>query len=244
VKEEELVEKALESIDQVDSKGESFEKAKKELENLQAQYSDGVEGNEKIITFSTFDFLQKNSGTLFRADGAMIGEPLKMAHRLKFVQKEYNDGADWVGVCFAVYNGMASVFAFFLMWLAKVTNRKMTHAISLLVGAISFVSIFFIANPWYLLISFIGIGLAWASILAMPYAILTGSIPSDKMGYYMGVFNFFIVIPQILAATILGFLVAKVFDGQAIYISLVAAGAFALAALLTMRVYDKDDVVG
>ncbi len=129
----------------------------------------------------------------------------------------YNEGANWVGVCFGVYNGFAAVFAFMLIWLAKKTSRKTTHSISLIIGGLSLISIFFIKNPNMLLIPFVGIGLTWASILAMPYAILTGSLPSNKMGIYMGIFNFFIVIPQILAASILGFLVKSVFKEDAIY---------------------------
>ena len=157
------------------------------------------------------------------------------------VQKQYNEGADWVGVCFAVYNGFAAVFAFFLVWLAGQTSRKMTHFISLIVGGLSFVSIFFIKDPNLLIVSFIGVGLAWASILSMPYAILAGSIPSDKMGYYMGVFNFFIVIPQLVAATILGFLVSQFFGGQAIYALILGGISMALAGLLTLRVEDRDE---
>jgi maltose/moltooligosaccharide transporter len=132
--------------------------------------------------------------------------------KLKNIQSEYNKGADWVGVGFAVYNGFAAVFAFLLVYLAKTINRKRTHMLALIVGAISFISIFFITKTdWVLLIPFIGIGLTWASILAMPYAILTGSLPQNKMGVYMGIFNFFIVIPQILAASI-WVLLSKIFS--------------------------------
>ena len=159
------------------------------------------------------------------------------------VQKQYNKGADWVGVCFAVYNGFAAVFAFLLVWMAKQTSRKMTHFISLLVGGLSFVSIFFIKDPNLLIVSFVGVGLAWASILSMPYAILAGSIPSDKMGYYMGVFNFFIVIPQLVAATILGFLVSQFFGGQAIYALILGGISMVLGAISVLFVEDKDDVV-
>ena len=154
----------------------------------------------------------------------------------------YNEGANWVGVCFAVYNGVAALVAFLIPVLAKRTSRKHAHAICLVAGALGFVSIFFINTPDLLLLSMIGIGIAWASILSMPYAILTGSLPQSKMGYYMGVFNFFIVIPQIIAAAILGFLVGKFFGGEAIYALLIGGGSLLLAALLTLRVDDKDDV--
>ncbi|MCB9080685.1 MAG: MFS transporter [Lewinellaceae bacterium] len=154
----------------------------------------------------------------------------------------YNNGADWVSVCFAVYNGIAALVAFLLPVIAKRTSRKMTHIISLLLGAAGLVSIFFVENPQLLLVSMIGIGFAWASILSMPYAILTGSLPSDKMGYYMGVFNFFIVIPQIVAASILGFLLRHFFAGNAIYAMAIGGASFVIAAIFTLFVHDKDDV--
>ena len=154
----------------------------------------------------------------------------------------YNEGANWVGVAFATYNGVAAVVAFTIPLLAKRTSRKIAHAICLVCGALGLLSIFVIADPRLLLGSMIGVGIAWASILSMPYAILTGSLPPSKLGYYMGVFNFFIVIPQIVAAAILGFFVGRFFDGQAIYALLVGGTSLLLAAALTLRVEDRDDV--
>lgn len=153
----------------------------------------------------------------------------------------YNTGANWVGVLMAVYNGFASIMSFFLVYLAKKTNRKRVHAISLICGGIGLASFYIIKDPELLIISELGIGLAWASILAMPYAILTGSLPADKMGVYMGIFNFFIVIPQITAAAILGFLVKYFFGGDAIYALLLGGASLVIAALLVMRVNDVDD---
>ncbi|MHB1686016.1 MAG: MFS transporter [Ignavibacteriaceae bacterium] len=153
----------------------------------------------------------------------------------------YNKGADWVGVLMAVYNGFAAVMAFVLVYLAKKTSRKGVHAISLVVGGISLASFYIIKNPHLLLISELGIGLAWASILAMPYAILTGSLPANKMGVYMGIFNFFIVIPQITAAAILGFFVKHLFGDEAIYALLLGGASFILAALLVLKVDDVDE---
>jgi maltose/moltooligosaccharide transporter len=154
----------------------------------------------------------------------------------------YNQGANWVGVLFAVYNGFAAVVAFLLPVLAKLTNRRITHAISLVAGGIGLISIILFHSPEWLVLSMLGIGLAWASILAMPYAILTGSLPVNKMGTYMGIFNFFIVIPQIMAASILGFLVKNLFGGESIY-ALVAGGvSMFIAAILILFVEDKDEI--
>ena len=151
----------------------------------------------------------------------------------------YNTGADWVGICFGVYNGFSAIVAFLLPVIAKHTNRKTVHALALAIGGISLASIFIISNPTLLLLPFLGIGLAWSSILSMPYAILTGSLPSNKMGVYMGIFNFFIVIPQILAASILGFFVRHLFNEQAIYALVLGGGSMIVAALLVMFVKDN-----
>jgi maltose/moltooligosaccharide transporter len=152
----------------------------------------------------------------------------------------YNKGADWVGVLMSVYNGFAAVMAFVLVWLAKKTNRKTVHMISLIIGGIAFASFYVIKDPNLLLVSELGIGLAWASILAMPYAILAGSLPAEKMGVYMGIFNFFIVIPQITAAAILGFFVKEIFAGEAIYALLLGGVSMVVAGLMVMIVEDKD----
>ena len=153
----------------------------------------------------------------------------------------YNEGADWVGICFAVYNGVAALVAFLLPQLAKATNRKITHMISLFCGAVGLFSVYFITDPDLLLISMAGVGIAWASILSMPYAMLSSILPANKMGYYMGVFNFFIVIPQIVAAGILGFLLKEVFHNISIYALIIGGGSFVLAGLLCLIVDDRED---
>jgi len=152
----------------------------------------------------------------------------------------YNKGADWVGVLFGIYNGFAAIVAFGLPLLAKFTTRKATHAVSLVIGGIGLFSFYFIKDPNLLLISMVGVGIAWASILSMPYAILTGSLPVQKLGIYMGIFNFFIVIPQILAASILGFFMTHFFNGNAIW-ALVAGGvSMFIAAGTVFFVNDVD----
>ena len=153
----------------------------------------------------------------------------------------FNEGANWVAFCFGAYSFVAALVAFAIPVLARRTSRKIAHAICLFLGALGLLSVWFIAQPHWLLGSMVGIGIAWASILAMPYAILTGSLPPSKMGYYMGVFNYFIVIPQIVAAAVLGFVVQRLFGGEAIYALLVGGASLVLAAALTLRVSDRDE---
>jgi maltose/moltooligosaccharide transporter len=144
---------------------------------------------------------------------------------------------------FGWYNLFAAAFGLLLLpVLARISNRKITHAVSLVVGGAGLASIFILNEPQHLIYSMIGIGLAWASILAMPYAILTGSLPPEKMGVYMGIFNFFIVIPQILAATILGFMVKSLFGGDSIFALLTGGISLVVAAFLTLFVKDMKEV--
>ncbi|KAF5076838.1 Major Facilitator Superfamily protein [anaerobic digester metagenome] len=154
----------------------------------------------------------------------------------------FNEGANWVGICFAVYNGVAAIVAFLLPVIAKYTSRKITHSISLIAGGLGLFSIYFVTDPLHLLISMVGVGLGWASILSMPYAILAGALPSNKMGTYMGIFNFFIVIPQILAASLLGFFTRVLFHGEAVYSLMLGGASMVLAAILVIFVHDKDDI--
>jgi len=153
----------------------------------------------------------------------------------------YNEGANWVGVGFAAYNGVAAVVAFGIPPLARWSSPKIAHMVCLICGALGLLSIYFLRNPTFLLGSMVGVGIAWASILAMPYAILTGSLPPSKLGYYMGVFNFFIVIPQIVAAAVLGFLVRRFFGGEAIYAMLIGGASLLLAAALMLRVRETPE---
>lgn len=153
--------------------------------------------------------------------------------------KPYNDMANWVGVLFAFYNGFAALFAFLLPVLAKRFSRPAAHGIALVAGGLGLISFYLFSDRNLLIISMAGVGLAWCSILAMPYSMLTRALPSHKMGVYMGIFNFFIVIPQILAATVLGILTRYFFNGNAILTIVVGGCSMILAALLTMRIKDK-----
>lgn len=152
---------------------------------------------------------------------------------------EYNKIGNWVGVMFAFYNGFAALFAFLLPVLAKKYSRPITHMIALIAGGLGLISYLLFKNENLLIISMAGVGLAWSSILAMPYSMLTQSLPSHKMGVYMGIFNFFIVIPQILAATLLGFFTKHLFGNHAIYALALGGCSMLVAALLCLRIKDK-----
>ncbi|HEV8514388.1 MAG TPA: MFS transporter [Cyclobacteriaceae bacterium] len=155
----------------------------------------------------------------------------------------FNEAGNWVGIIFGVYNGVSAIYALFLPFIAAKIGRKLTHSISLAAGGIGLISIYFVHDPNILIFSMVGVGIAWASILAMPYAILAGAIPPQKMGIYMGVFNFFITLPQIFNGIVGGPIVKYVYGSQAIY-SIVMAGVFLLVASFCVRfVEDKDDVV-
>ncbi len=155
--------------------------------------------------------------------------------------KLFQDAGDWVGVMFMVYNGVSAIAAFLLPILAKKIGRKYTHMVCLIIGGVGLVSMLFIKTPNMLLLPMIGVGLAWASTLTMPYAILSGALPANKMGFYMGVFNFFIVIPQILAAAILGFFVKSIFHGESIYALVIGGISMIIGGVMNFMVVDKTD---
>lgn len=155
--------------------------------------------------------------------------------------KSFQDAGDWVGVMFMVYNGVSAIVAFMLPVLAKRIGKNYTHMICLMIGGIGLISMFFIKDKMFLLIPMLGVGLAWASTLTMPYSILAKALPANKMGFYMGVFNFFIVIPQIVAAAILGFFIKHVFDSQSIYALVIGGISMVLAGLLCVIIKDKEE---
>ncbi|WP_029510541.1 MFS transporter [Marinilabilia salmonicolor] len=153
----------------------------------------------------------------------------------------YNDAGNWVGVLFGVYNGVAALYALLLPFIAKATSRKTTHALSLFIGAAALISIYFVKDPDMLIIPMIGVGIAWASILSMPYAILSGALPAKKMGIYMGLFNFFITIPQIVNGLASGPILKSLFNSQAIYALIIAGVSLLIAAGAVYFVEDKEN---
>jgi maltose/moltooligosaccharide transporter len=151
---------------------------------------------------------------------------------------EYNTAGNLVSSAFGVYNLVAAIYALCLPLVAKLIGRKGTHAFSLFAGGIGLLSIYFIKDPAMLTYSMVGVGLAWASILAMPYVILSGSIPAGKLGIYMGIFNFFITLPQIVNGIFGGFIVKHFYNGQSIYAIVLAGFLLICAAVSVLFVYD------
>jgi maltose/moltooligosaccharide transporter len=155
---------------------------------------------------------------------------------------KFREAGAWVGIIFGVYNLVSALYALMLPSIAAKIGRRNTHAISLVCGGVGLLSMYFAPSKEFLLISMIGVGLAWASILAMPYAILAGSIPSGKMGVYMGIFNFFITIPQIVNGILGGPIVKYFYNNEAIY-AIVLAGIFMiLGAVSSFYVQDATTI--
>ena len=141
---------------------------------------------------------------------------------------------------FTVYSAVSAITAFLLPVLAKRIGRKYTHMVCLIIGGIGFLSLIFIKSHLLLLVPMIAVGLAWASTLTVPYAILAGALPSNKMGFYMCVFNFFIVIPQLIASAILGFVIKDIFHEQGIYALVIGGVSMIIAGFLNVIVKDQD----
>ncbi len=157
----------------------------------------------------------------------------------------YTRGVEWGGFAMSFMNITCFAVAFLLPKLAAATSRKTVHTFCLICGALGLLSIYFINSPWLLVLSMVGVGIAWASILSMPYAILSGALPAARMGVYMGVFNFFIVIPEITQALTFGPLIRGIFGvnnpRSPLYVVLIGGCFMLLAALLVMRVRDMGD---
>jgi maltose/moltooligosaccharide transporter len=162
-------------------------------------------------------------------------------HAADTASRAYNDGADWVGVLFALYNGVAALAALVIPLIARAVGRKASHALCLALGGVGLAAFPLIREPALLWLPMIGVGFAWSSILSAPYSILSGALPARKMGVYMGIFNFFIVIPQLLAATILGLLLKAFFGGEAIWALVLGAGSMLVAAACVFLVRDVGE---
>ena len=148
----------------------------------------------------------------------------------------FNEAGNWVGVLFAVYNGCAALAAIAIPPLVRRCGLRAAHLVNLWLGGAGLVSFLFIRDPHWLLLPMLGVGVAWASILALPYAMLSDTLPAAKMGVYMGIFNFFIVIPQLVAASVLGELLKRVFHGQPVWALVVGGGSLFVAGVCTLRV--------
>jgi maltose/moltooligosaccharide transporter len=157
--------------------------------------------------------------------------------------KAFQDAGDWVGVMFTVYSAVSAVAAFLLPLLAKKIGRKYTHMICLIIGGVGLFALVFIKAPNLILLPMIAVGIAWASTLTMPYAILAGALPPAKMGFYMGVFNFFIVIPQLVASFVMGFVIKNIFHEQAIYALVIGGVCMAVGGIMNFIVVDKDEEI-
>jgi maltose/moltooligosaccharide transporter len=148
----------------------------------------------------------------------------------------YNNGANWVGVLFAAYNGFAALAALVIPLMVRWWGLRVSHLVNLWLGGAGLVAFLLIRNPDWLLLPMVGVGFAWASILSLPYALLSDNLPAEKMGVYMGIFNFFIVIPQLLAASVLGVLLRVFFHGQPIYALVLGGISLLVAGLSVLRV--------
>jgi maltose/moltooligosaccharide transporter len=150
----------------------------------------------------------------------------------------YNEAANWVGVLLATFNGVAAPAAIVIAMMVRRLGMRLSHLVNLWLGAIGLGSFLLIKDPQWLLLPMVGVGFAWASILSLPYALLADSVPGAKMGTYMGIFNFFIVIPQLLAASVLGLMLKSLFGGEPIYALAIGAVSWVIAGLCVLRVED------
>jgi maltose/moltooligosaccharide transporter len=148
----------------------------------------------------------------------------------------FSEGVQWAGVCFSMYNAVCFVFSFVLIGLSRKVSAKLIHLVCLLCGGIGLISVMFIKSKYMLLLPMTGVGIAWASIVSMPYAMLSGALPANRMGVYMGIFNFFIVIPQIVASLGLGWVMSRFLHGSSITAVVLGGVSMVIAALLVLRV--------
>jgi maltose/moltooligosaccharide transporter len=155
----------------------------------------------------------------------------------------FNTGIEWGGICFAFYSLVTFVFSFLLPYIAENLGRTLTHFLCLLCGAAGLLAVGIISNQYGLLLSMAGVGIAWASILSMPYSILVRHLPPNKTGIYVGIFNFFIVIPEILAALFFGWIMGNLLNNNELHAVMTGGAMMLIAALIALTVKDKDPVL-
>ena len=151
----------------------------------------------------------------------------------------YNEGANWAGVLMGVYNGVGVLAAVVIPPLVRALGLRWSHLVNLWLGGLGLISFLFVRDPHWLIASMVGVGFTWASILSLPYAMLSDNLPAAKMGVYMGIFNFFIVIPQLLAASVLGVLLKWFFRDDPIWALALGGASLLVAGLCTLRVRDE-----
>jgi maltose/moltooligosaccharide transporter len=152
----------------------------------------------------------------------------------------YGKGIEFAGLTLSYYNVITFIFAFFLPFIANKLGRKYTHALCLLAGAVGLISVGFIHDKYFLYASMTGVGIAWASILSMPYAMLGGCLPEDKIGIYMGIFNFFIVLPEILASLFFGKIMEHLLHNNRLLAVELGGCLMIFAALLTLLIKEEE----
>ncbi len=155
----------------------------------------------------------------------------------------YNEGANWVGVLFGAYNGFAALAALLIPVMVRRLGLRLSHLVNLWLGGLGLISLMLIDDPRWLLLSMVGVGFAWASILSLPYALLSDSVPAAKMGVYMGLFNFFIVIPQLVAASALGFMLRLWLGGDPMHVLALGGVSLLVAGLCVLRVPSHQEIV-
>jgi maltose/moltooligosaccharide transporter len=158
------------------------------------------------------------------------------------IRHAFNQAGNWVGICFAMYSLVAAVYSIFIPTLIKLSSRRIIYATGLFLGALGYISTFFFKDPSMLLLSMIGVGIAWATILALPYMILSGALPAKRMGIYMGLFNLTVVIPQILSGLVGGPILKSFFGGHGIYILIIAGVSMLLGSLAVFFVKEHAGI--
>lgn len=153
----------------------------------------------------------------------------------------YQEGVNWGGICFAMYSLVCFVFSLWIPAIAASLGRKKTHSLCLLCGALGLISVAFIHSKYMLLLSMVGVGIAWASILSMPYAVLSGSLPPNRTGVYMGIFNFFIVLPEIGASLGFGWVMNNLLNNNRLSAVIVGGVCLIIAAVLMQLVRDVTE---